>query len=821
VVAAARGLRSAGFAVAVAAPATARPAPAHWSRRVLERLIVPDPLDEERGFVAALERVLASGRYAALVAGSDASLLALSRARDRVERYTLPAFPGSTVVVRILDKVALATAASRHGLASPMMIACRGATEAGQAARELGFPVIVKPVRSVIELHGARRQLGSVSVANEIELQAAVRAIGERCLVQRTEAGTVTSFAGVFADGRLIGEAFSRYRRTWYPEAGNASFSETFEPPLELRERVVALLRELRWEGLFELELIERHRGGFAAIDFNPRAYGSLALAIRAGANLPALWCEHLLGRCPAPVQARPGALYRWEEGDARYALRQLQLGNPRAAAAVLRVHRGVVHPMFELRDPGPILANAISLAKFRRRAKRAAAAAIRQDPLRRRAPASHNSSPGDQPRLAVVIGAGPYGLAATAHLRAAGVAVRCFGEPLGFWRHQMPAGMILRSLRPATHIADPTRALTVDRYERAEGKQLREPSLRLGEFIDYASWFQRRVVPDLDTRMVTNVTRENGGFRVRLADGEELEAGRVVVAAGLAPFARRPAQFGSLAAPLVSHSSDHADFDGLAGKRVIVIGAGQSALESAALLDERAASVEVVARAREIRWLPDDTQPPPLSRRPHLPLPPTGVGGGLSGWLVAAPDAFRRAPRRLQPWAAQRAILPAGSGWLRPRLTGVRISCQRSVVAAEARNGGIWLLLDDGSDRVVDHVLLATGFEVDVTQYPFLAPELVAQLETAGAYPRLGVGLESSVSGLHFLGASSAFTFGPVMRFVVGTWYAAPALTLRVLAQRQPLTRFAFMCGSRESHVTGNRSLPAGQSIRDDDRGS
>ena len=298
-VAAARGLRVAGFAVAVAAPATARPAPAHWSRCVLERLVVPDPLDDEPGFVAALERVLASGRYAALVAGSDASLLHTARARDRLERYTSPAFPGSTVVVRILDKVALASAASRHELASPRMIVCRAATEAAQAARELGFPAIVKPVRSVIEQDGARRQLGSVSVANELELQTAVRAIGERCLVQRTEAGTVTSFAGVFADGGLIGEAFSRYHRTWHPEAGNASFSETFEPTPELRERVVALLRELCWEGSVSRADGPDQADGVAcsAVDLNPgyrawrRGRASICGVVRERERLPGTAC--------------------------------------------------------------------------------------------------------------------------------------------------------------------------------------------------------------------------------------------------------------------------------------------------------------------------------------------------------------------------------------------------------------------------------------------------------------------------------------------------------------------------------------------------
>jgi cation diffusion facilitator CzcD-associated flavoprotein CzcO len=293
---------------------------------------------------------------------------------------------------------------------------------------------------------------------------------------------------------------------------------------------------------------------------------------------------------------------------------------------------------------------------------------------------------------------------------------------------------------------------------------------------------------------MVTGVERAKDGFLVRLAGGEQLEASRVVVATGLAPFATRPPLFGSLPPSLVSHSSDYVDFDSLAGKRVVVIGAGQSALESAALLGERGAAVEVLARTSAIKWLPDNTQPPTAQSwtRVAIPLPPTGVGGRVTGWMAAAPDALRRTPGQLQRWVAEQCIAPAGSGWLRPRLTEVKISSGRFTTRAEARDGEVLLLLNDGSERIVDHVLLGTGYEIDVSRYSFLTPQLAGQIETIRGYPRLGPGLESSVAGLHFVGAPAAMSFGPAMRFVVGTWYAAPAVTLRVLGRRQPPIRFA-----------------------------
>ena len=84
---------------------------------------------------------------------------------------------------------------------------------------------------------------------------------------------------------------------------------------------------------------------------------------------------------------------------------------------------------------------------------------------------------------------------------------------------------------------------------------------------------------------------------------------------------------------------------------------------------------------------------------------------------------------------------------------------------------------LSGGETRTVDHLLLGTGYRVDVTRYPFLAPTLVQSVRRVGGYPVLRRGLESSVPGLHFLGAPAAWSFGPIMRFVSGSWYAGQSL--------------------------------------------
>jgi cation diffusion facilitator CzcD-associated flavoprotein CzcO len=223
------------------------------------------------------------------------------------------------------------------------------------------------------------------------------------------------------------------------------------------------------------------------------------------------------------------------------------------------------------------------------------------------------------------------------------------------------------------------------------------------------------------------------------------------------------------------------------------VVGAGQSALEGAALLRQAAAEVEVVLRAPSIVWLASEESDGGLGDRYRkLMAPPTDVGG-KAGWIAAAPDLFRLQPPRARAFIARRCTVPAGGSWLRAPLEDVPQTVGRTVMSAEAGQDGIKVALDDGSERSVDHVVLGTGFRVDVASYPFLSECLLSGLEVSDGFPVLGPGLESSVPGLHFTGAPAALSFGPIMRFVVGTWYAAPALTEGVTGRRRRPIRFSY----------------------------
>lgn len=333
---------------------------------------------------------------------------------------------------------------------------------------------------------------------------------------------------------------------------------------------------------------------------------------------------------------------------------------------------------------------------------------------------------------------------------------------------------------------------------------------MTIEQFRAYGSWFQAHAVPDLDPRLVTNVERVDGEFAVTLSDGEQILASRVVVAAGLGPFAYVPAVFEGLPRSLASHASASPDLERFAGRSVAVIGAGQSALESAALLAEAGADVEILGRASSIFWLGNwsdgngngeqsivPSQHPAETWRARRGLfwrsAPTEVGGRLSSWVGAAPDVMRRLPRGVRAPLTYHCIRPAGAFWLPDRMGSAKFALGRTVVGAEERTGRALLRLDDGSERSVEHVLLGTGYAIDVHRYPFLSSGVLADLRTVAGSPVLTRGLESSVAGLHFTGAPAAESFGPVMRFVVGTAYTAPALAQHLLGRRRPAFRWAF----------------------------
>jgi predicted ATP-grasp superfamily ATP-dependent carboligase len=349
------------------------PAPGQWSRHASARFWLANPRSEPRRFAEQVADAAKSGGFATVLPGSDASVLALSNHRDALGDAVKLGMPAREVVDRCVNKLTMLDDAAEAGLASPQSVACTDAAEARATASRLGYPVLLKPRQTVFDDHGGLKQRQTLIADDEATLLEALPEFGLPCLLQSFERGVVVSFAGVAADDRLLAVVFSRYLRTWPPQAGPVSFSHTQAPPANLIERVGRLVHTLGWQGIFELELIERPDGDFAAIDFNPRLYGSIALATRAGAPIPTVWCDWLLRHEASECTAATGVSYRWEEAETRNALRSLRGGRLREVLNVIRPRRPLARAYFRWSDPGPAIAMLLRLVKSRRADRRSA----------------------------------------------------------------------------------------------------------------------------------------------------------------------------------------------------------------------------------------------------------------------------------------------------------------------------------------------------------------------------------------------------------------------------------------------------------------
>ncbi len=343
-----------------------------------------------------------------------------------------------------------------------------------------------------------------------------------------------------------------------------------------------------------------------------------------------------------------------------------------------------------------------------------------------------------------------------------------------------MPRGMCLRSNWGASHIADPKKELSLDSYCSDTGTPCPKP-IPLNRFVDYGHWYQGRAVPDLDRRMIHRIEADARGFKVITSDEETFTSKRVVIATGIDAFASCPPAFSEIPSALASHSSAHDNLGKFKGRSIVVIGAGQSALESAVLCREAGAEVEVIARQDNLNWVGMHPRLHHLGPISRLLYSNRDVGPAGISRLVAAPHLFRMFPHWFQDPVTYRAIRPAVAGWLRPRLTDLPITFGRQVTSAIAIGSQLRLKLDDHTERLVDHALLATGYRVDVSRYQFLSDALLKRLKTAIGYPVLGRGLECSVPGLHFLGKPAAWSFGPIVGFVSGAEFAAKELVRSV----------------------------------------
>ena len=245
-------------------------------------------------------------------------------------------------VLTAMDKERLAPVARAAGLSVPRFV---------KASRDelaaLGAPAIVKPA-SPVECRLAARSFEDPDQA--LRYVEDIRARGGRAIVQELLAGVLMAVSLVAGPAGTVSIAQQVAEKTWPQPAGITArgLSVTVDP--DLRRAIERLLERLEWQGLAHLQFIVAADGQPRLIDFNVRFYGSLPLAIRAGANHPDAWARVVTGRSVSTAVGRPGARYQWFSRDLRASWASQR--RYRDTAACLRYGLSAAHNLWSWQEP-------------------------------------------------------------------------------------------------------------------------------------------------------------------------------------------------------------------------------------------------------------------------------------------------------------------------------------------------------------------------------------------------------------------------------------------------------------------------------------
>lgn len=352
--AAIRGLRACGYEPWVAT--VTHPSYGARSRDSAGTVRVPDPAVDRDAYVAALAREAEALGVRAVIPGTEVGLVALAGSQSAFAEEVVVGSGDAGMVARATDKLELDGLAAEAGLRTPSTT-CVTADEARSGLVEVALPAIVKAPRTSTPTSGGGFAVaGARRAESRDELVDAIAALPRGlALVQPALDGDLAAVAGVAWKGEVVATSHQVATRVFPPGAGISASAETVRRDPDLDAGVARLMAAIGWSGIFQAQFIRSAAGNYL-IDLNLRIYGSLALAIAAGVNLPAIWADLLLGGKPTVGDYRAGVRFRSEERELAALVQAIRSGQWGLAAAILRPHRATIHAVTSLRDPLPLV---------------------------------------------------------------------------------------------------------------------------------------------------------------------------------------------------------------------------------------------------------------------------------------------------------------------------------------------------------------------------------------------------------------------------------------------------------------------------------
>jgi predicted ATP-grasp superfamily ATP-dependent carboligase len=332
-----------------------RPYALGFRSRYAEPRLAPDPLDDEAGFIAALEAIAEeTDDVLPVFPTHDEHVNAIARHADVLaDRYRFP-FPRWEVLERIQSKRHQLETAESIGLPVPRTLHPTSREEARAAGEELGFPVLVKPSANVGFRRSHRRQLFRCETAVELDRAYEAAAPHEPMVQELIPGGdeelyTLGSY--VNRDGDALGLFSGHKLRQTRGFMGSARVGEAIWVE-EVVEQGLALLRGLDFHGISQVETKRDPRDGrFKLMEVNPRLWQWHSLAAACGVDLPYIAYRDLVGEPLSPARMH---------GDGKRWAITLMAGLP---AALERPP--YVDAVFARDDPKPAL---VQLGRFAHR---------------------------------------------------------------------------------------------------------------------------------------------------------------------------------------------------------------------------------------------------------------------------------------------------------------------------------------------------------------------------------------------------------------------------------------------------------------------
>ncbi len=712
----------------------------------------------------------------------DGSIAALRARRQDIEQIVALALAPEAALGIAVDKVRTLTAAGELGIRLPRGTLVENAGQAEAALEEIGLPTVIKPVESWVGGPDSGQRLVPAVASDQPTALAEIHRMlghGVSVLVQEWLPGAREAVSLFMADGRVIARFAQRATRTSPPLGGNSVLRESIPLPPDIAADAERLVRAIGLDGYAEVEFRRDARGRGALMEINPRLSASVEVAVRAGVPFPRLLYKWARGETLDQSNGyQIGVRMRWLGGDVSW-LKQCLAGRggpdcESGGRAISRFAGDFLLPAgYDYLHKDDLRPAAVAMFGKARQLRR------------RRVPVSAAGYDTD----VVVVGAGPYGLSISAQLSGAGIAHEIFGHTMDSWENHMPSGMYLKSEGFASNLSDPQGKHTLERFCREAGIEYGSVAIpiSLDTFTRYGKWFQAHCVPTVRETLVEDVRRHVGGFEIRLEGGDTLQARRAVIATGIQPFPFVPAELRGLPGWALGHTYHEPAASHGEGDDLLVVGAGQSALEGATLAHEQGASVQLVARAERIAWL-SRPQRSGRSLRSRSRYPRSGLGDGRAQYVYSnCPGGFHHVPPRIRLRYAYTALGPAGAWWLRPRFEGrVPARLGRRLVRAHVGDGKVHVRLGGaaGTEELsVNRVVAATGYRPDIERLRFLDPAIRGSLDALAGTPVLDRAFESSVSNLYFVGYPAGLSFGPIMRFVYGADFTARRIADRLRA--------------------------------------